>query len=272
MTNKNYIRLRAKSLNTHGYYRIAFFLLISIGLYFFISNFQELLNLAVNFFDLKSSFLNYNSFLIPCALIVFISTFFLLSILKSLREGWFISKIKNKNIKFKNVFKMIKEAGILRSLCLYLWLAVLRIMWVIVFFVPTVFYLKVSLSLFKGYEATPFAAIVLLAGFVLIFLIGLTSFLCLIQKYFLCYYLLLNNLELRLKDVIYQSQNLCEGKLLKILLFKLKFIPSFLLCVFIFPVFRVYTFYKQSCALFANELFKNRNKAEDQTLTFEKVS
>ncbi len=105
-----------------------------------------------------------------------------------------------------------------------------------------------------------------------LFTIAIVTFLCVRQRYFLCYWLMLQRKDLSARDIIAESTRLMDKKCVDLFLFKLRFTAWILLTIFVFPaVIYVYPYYKHACAVYAFEIFSFRNKCEDKTLTFERL-
>lgn len=139
------------------------------------------------------------------------------------------------------------------------------------------FRLKVLLFLLKGMWSVVFLSPAMLAGAAIIGLamsggIELYLFLSLaaggfvtgtaglifrfvtVQKYFLAPYLLADDPRLKPIQVIKQSKNILDGRILRIARFKIKFIPWFLTYPLIVPVIFLHPYYKQSCSVLAKEI------------------
>ena len=91
-------------------------------------------------------------------------------------------------------------------------------------------------------------AVLIVTGFIFRFLI--------VQKYFLAKSILIENPSVSVLEAIRQSCEKINGKLKKTAFFKLSFTPWILTCVGILPLLYVWPYYRQSCALFAEEIRK----------------
>lgn len=82
------------------------------------------------------------------------------------------------------------------------------------------------------------------------------AFIC-AQRYFLTPYIVAANPKIKIKDAVSQSKILMNGRMKKTAGFKLSFMPWFILCAAVFPIYYVWPYYKQSCAVFAKQAVNN---------------
>ena len=85
---------------------------------------------------------------------------------------------------------------------------------------------------------------------------GLIFRFIIVQKYFLAKSILTENPSVSAIEAIRQSCEKMNSKLKKTAFFKLSFTPWILTCVGIVPIFYVWPYYRQSCAIFAGEIRK----------------
>ncbi|MBQ2842515.1 MAG: hypothetical protein IJE72_05720 [Clostridia bacterium] len=90
------------------------------------------------------------------------------------------------------------------------------------------------------------AAFVFFSGMVILALAGLGFYLVYIQRYSKAWFYLACYKDFTVCDAISESIKRSKGKYADILFFKLGFVPWFLLCLLILPVFYVIPYYKQS--------------------------
>ncbi len=97
----------------------------------------------------------------------------------------------------------------------------------------------------------------LIAGDFLLFVSGVFFAFVFSQRYFLATYVMYENENCRARDAVALSTQIMENKCFETAFFKLSFCGWFLLCLFIFPTFYVYPFYKMSNSLKAVSLLAN---------------
>lgn len=98
---------------------------------------------------------------------------------------------------------------------------------------------------------------IFLAGGTVCFLTGVFFWLCIIQRYAMCRFLLALKPEMPRREAIRYSVRLMDGKCVKLLRFKASFLPWWISCVFLFSVFYVTAFYQQSLSVFKYQIVKN---------------
>ena len=125
-------------------------------------------------------------------------------------------------------------------------LMILRLFWFVVFeSVPIVS----ALSFVSYISARPLslrAVCVISAGILLLAVMGIFFYFSAVQRYSRAMFYLACYKELSVTDAIKESVRKTMGKQGKTLMFKLSFMPWFLLCVGIAPAFFVIPYYKQS--------------------------
>lgn len=119
----------------------------------------------------------------------------------------------------------------------------------------------IKLFLFAFFEAVPIiatvvffskkavsvrAAYIFLSGMLILAIAGFGFYLLFIQRYSKARFYLACYRDFTVSDAITESIKRTKGKCADILSFKLGFIPWFSLCIFIFPIFYVIPYYKQS--------------------------
>lgn len=119
----------------------------------------------------------------------------------------------------------------------------------------------IKLFLFAFFEAIPItatviffskkvvsvrAAYVFLSGMLILAIAGFGFYLLFVQRYSKARFYLACYRDFTVSDAIAESIKKTKGKYADILFFKLGFIPWFSLCIFVFPIFYVIPYYKQS--------------------------
>lgn len=109
----------------------------------------------------------------------------------------------------------------------------------------------VILAMNGGVEFNLFLAGI--SGAAAMLIIGaLFAFIC-VQRYFLTPYIVASNPKIKIKDAVSQSKILMNGRMKKTAGFKLSFMPWFILCAAVLPIYYVWPYYKQSCAVYAKQ-------------------
>ena len=168
--------------------------------------------------------------------------------------AWYSGSLTRKKNRFRRLIFWYKPKYSVKAFGLNLSLCFLKLFWNIVFLTPAglVVASTVLIAFNGGVEIYLLAA--LLCGAVMLLLCGLVFRFIIIQRYFLAPVILTQNPSNGVFQTIKQSKNLSEGQLLKIVRFELLFIPYWLSCILIFPIFFVYPHYKQSRTIIANAL------------------
>ena len=169
-------------------------------------------------------------------------------------KAWYSGFNKKNIIRTKRFIFWIKPNFSLKAFRLKTLKILLKLYWFGLFSVPSIVFFTtlILLAFTGGVETYLFISILLGALFLLILSVLFTFIIS--QRYFLADYLLIENPHLGIVQVLKQSKNLMEGQIFRVVKFKLLFLPSFILCFLIFPIFFIYHHYKQSRCLLANEL------------------
>ena len=191
--------------------------------------------------------------------------------LKVIREFWFIFKLRSgADVNLKVVRKAVKKAGFIRYNLLYVRIWALNIFWATALLLPSALMLNVGLRALRDGSATIETASIMIAGNVVLFSIGIVAFLCISQRYSLCYWLLIKRDDLSSRQMIKESVRIMDSKCIDFFMFKVSFLFWFLLGIILLPsVIYSYPYYKQACAVYALDLLASRKKCDDATITFE---
>lgn len=85
-----------------------------------------------------------------------------------------------------------------------------------------------------------------------------------LQRFFLAAYLIADNPELRVRNAFRDSARIMDACMMRgsTARMKLSFLPWFLSCALIFPIFYVYPYYKQACACYARHILSHQASPE----------
>ncbi len=143
---------------------------------------------------------------------------------------------------------------IFRSMGLYSSLFFRKLFWTILFLSPGVItiFAFCYLAYDTGIEFNLFLCGV--SGGAVLTILGVVFRFVTVQRYFLAREIFVTDPQITVTGAIRKSCEKMEGKLKRTALFKLSFIPWFLLCIGIFPVLYVWPYYRQSCVLLSEEI------------------
>ena len=169
---------------------------------------------------------------------------------------WFYNK---KNRLGRTVF-WFKPFRSFKAARLYVSLFLRKLLIACAFLLPGVGVLLsfVILAMNGGIEFNLFLAGVSGAAAMLI-LGSIFAFIC-TQRYFLTPYIVAANPKIKIKDAVSQSKILMNGRMKKTAGFKLSFMPWFILCAAVFPIYYVWPYYKQSCAVYAKQAVSHESQ------------
>jgi uncharacterized membrane protein len=276
LNDKSKMQIRAKEINSKSMLKTLNLLLFCAFIYILLSNIKQLLlliasfaprqifNIATNiYFNLAVSFL-----------MIFVSVI-VLARLKAVKEICFILKSRaygEKKITYTEVKKEVKKVGIKCYTSLYIRLWVLNKFWFIVLLAPCAVVIWFSYSSLCQSSLTKTLVIIIALSVAVLFAIGFITFLCVRQRYSLCYWIASQENSFSASETIKQSAKIMDKNCVDLFLFKLRFIAWILLAIVIFPtIVYVYPYYKQACAIYAFEILSAKNKWEEKTLTFERL-
>ncbi len=171
-------------------------------------------------------------------------------------SAWF-SFYKNKNQRGKMIY-WFNPKRVIHSFSLYASLFFRKLFWTSLLLLPGILtiFSFCYLAYDTGLEFNLF--ICGAAGGGLITLAGLLFRFLIVQRYFLAQSLFVSSPGMKASQAIRLSCEIMNGQLKKTALFKLSFMPWFLLCAGILPVFYVWPYYRQSCAVFSREIQKRK--------------
>lgn len=169
-------------------------------------------------------------------------------------KAWYGGLTGNKRNCARRLFFWFRPKNAFRALWFNVLLFLIKTMWAIVFFLPSIIFLwsVYYLSASGGLELYLFIS--LAVGGVLLAVSGLVFYLIATERYFIAGYLFSSDPRLSAMTAIRQSKNLLDGHIFEIVRFKLSFIPWILSCIFIAPAFYVIPYYKESCCMVAKKI------------------
>jgi uncharacterized membrane protein len=184
---------------------------------------------------------------LAAAVLLLFCTVLLLAPLRTGRDAWFLSTAGGKKPRASRVMFWYKPANAFKSARFWLSITFLRLIWAFIFLMPSLIILTVSwVSLSQGTVEINLL-VALLASAAATLFIGLIFYMVASQRYFLSSVYLAKNPHAKVVEAIKKSAARTDGQCLRIFMFKLSFLPWFLLCVLIFPAAYVWPYYKQCC-------------------------
>lgn len=169
-------------------------------------------------------------------------------------EAWYSGRMTRKKNCIKRFIYWFRPKNSFKAFRLKSALFFLKLFWTLVFLLPSALIFSVVLiTAFSGGIETYFF-LSLCAGAAVLLFIGLIFRFIMIQRYFLAEFIIAENPNNKVLQTIRQSKNLIDGQLFTVIKFKLTFLPFYLLCLFIVPIFFVYPHYKQSRSILAKSL------------------
>lgn len=168
--------------------------------------------------------------------------------------AWYSGSLTRKKNNFRRFIFWYRPRYSLKAFGLNLTLTFLKLFWSTVFLCPSILIVISTIAIAFNGGVEVYLLAVLLCGAAISLVCGLTFRFIIIQRYFLAPVLLTQNPSNGILQSIKQSKNLSEGQLLKIVRFKMMFIPLWMSCILILPIFFVYPHYKQSRSIIANAL------------------
>jgi len=187
-------------------------------------------------------------------------------------EAWFLCGASGREPSALQVAFWYKPSKVFKSIEMRFCLLARKLMWVAVFLAPGISVVSGALYMMmtEGISVKLLAAS--LAGGGISFLVGLFFYLLMVQRYFLAYAVLARDPKKSAGQAVRQSIEAMNGSCAGTLLFRLSFMPWFLLCLAIFPIFYVWPYYKQSCSCLKYELCRNYSLAEKEKAALQEVN
>lgn len=195
----------------------------------------------------------------------FIGILFCLLILPPLklgRERYFFMKAKKEPVNFRDLFFCFSRKDYLKSLFSRWYELLIKTGAFLLFIFPSVCLSAVTYFAAKETDAALAVVIILAVGSFVLLSVGLAYYFVFSQSFFLYNIIIINNDNIKPSKAYSYSNGICGKSKLLLCRFKLSFIPWWLLCVFVFPAFYVWGYYKQSMALlqYRNEYLNKTNR------------
>lgn len=256
MTSKKITKITLK-LNKNNYFKsfaIVIVSLFTVVLLTLIVASVDMVPLTVFNYDEQ----NYSRFVLILKTVVMSAlSIFATIILSSISMGEtaiYNGRVLNKKRTYKRFIYWIMPSKAFKAFRLKVTLFGLNIIWLFVLIIPSIvilasiIYLAFSggIELYLFFSLSVSSLLFLIVGIVFAFIIS--------QRYFLAPYLLAENPEFKVLQVIKQSKNLMDYQIFRVVKFKISFIPLFLLSFLIFPLIFIYPHYKQSSGVIAKML------------------
>ena len=169
-------------------------------------------------------------------------------------NAWYSGRLTRKKLCGKRLRFWFRLSMSFKALRLNLILFVLKALWTAALLSPAllVFSIIAGTAVTGGTEV--YFLFCLSAGFLVLLAAGLVFRFIIFQQYYLAPYLMAENPKLKPLHAVRQSKNLLEGHILRIVSFKIKFFPLFLLYPLVFPAIFIHPHYKQCCSVLAKEI------------------
>ena len=169
-------------------------------------------------------------------------------------KAWYTGRLTRKRLCGKRLRFWFSPSHSFKALKLRTAIFFIKAVWTIALISPALlmFSAVIGTAITGGIEFYLFLSLSI-GGAVLLF-IGLIFRFIIVQRYYLAPYLLADSPKLTPIQAIKQSKNLLDGHLMRIIKFKLKFVPCFMLYLFVFPAIYFHPYYKQSCSVLAKEI------------------
>lgn len=258
MTDKT-IKKLSRQLNKGSYLRSFSIILFAAAELIIFSVLPFALIKVADVSGFKSYIENFSPIIFPIitGIICTVITFFAFSVFSSVSVGekaWYSGRMSGKRNCGKRLRFWFLPSKSFKALRLEILITALKLLWTVVFLSPAllIFSAIIGTAFYGGIEPT--LLISLAGGGCLLLVTGLIFRFIVVQRYFLAPYLMAQNPKLKVIQAVKQSKNLLEGHIFKIVKFKLKHLPSFLLYPLIFPAIFFYPNYKQGCSVLAKEI------------------
>ncbi len=206
-------------------------------------------------------FLSFNPMIsLPILLAILFLGITLFSALATGSKAWFW--FYNKKRRAVKAFYWFRPSKNIKSTGLYFSLFFKKLMWIMAFTSPgaMLIFLSVFTAMDGGVEFNLFAS--WLAGGIVLMLTGICFLYIFLQRYFLVPYIKVKNPSIKNKEIFFKSKEYMNNHLKKVALLKLSFAPWIFLSVALIPVFYVWPYYSQSCAVMAKEILDKKSETE----------
>lgn len=179
---------------------------------------------------------------------------FLTSSLSMGENAWYTGRLTKKKLCGKRLRFWFRLSLSFKAFRLNVILFALKTLWTIALLSPAflIFSVITGTALTGGIEV--YLLLSLSAGFIVLLAAGLIFRFIVVQRYYLAPYLMAENPNLHPVQAVRQSKNLLEGHVFRIVSFKIKFYPLFLLYLLVLPAIFIHPYYKQCCSVLAKEV------------------
>ena len=261
------IKIYGKAILLNQYAKTTLVILISLLAVVFLGNIVYLVDFLLKSHYVAEIFDNVSGLVVTAMIATFVVLTAVISSmviipLKYGREIWFYEQAKRNRQTIKYLFKNYAPKRSFKPIGLYFYLFFIKLGVFLCFELPAIlvsFYFSYALK--DGISQELFIA--LIATIAVLFLIGAFFYFVFSQRYFLAKYILYENEDCKIIDALKTSSNIMEKKCFQSALFKLSFLPWFLLYIFIAPAIYVYPYYKVSTAYYGISILSNRKFVKD---------
>ncbi|MCQ2479132.1 MAG: DUF975 family protein [Clostridia bacterium] len=184
----------------------------------------------------------------------------LFSALTTGSKAWFW--FYNKKRRAVRAFYWFRPSKNIKSTGLYFTLFFKKLLWFVAFTSPgaVLLFWGVFTAMDGGVEFNLFAS--WMAGGTVLFITGCSFLYVFLQRYFLVPYIKVANPAMKNKEIFQKSKTLMNTHIKTVALLKLSFIPWIFLSFALVPIFYVWPYYSQSCAVMAKEIIDKRRETE----------
>ncbi len=186
-------------------------------------------------------------------------------------EAWFLCGASGREPSAMQVAFWYKPSKLMKSVEMRISLLFRKLLWMVVFLAPGLSIVGGALYMLMTEGIAVKLLTVSVAGGVLTFLLGLYFCLLMVQRYFLAYAVLARDPKKTTGEAIRQSIEAMNGCCARTLAFRLSFLPWFLLCLAVLPIFYVWPYYKQSCSCLKYELCRKFSLSVNEKAVWREV-
>ena len=252
------IKIYSKATMLNQYSKMSLVLAITVLLYLFFDNSYVLAEVALNStgFDFTLPFLP----AVPGKVIIFsffgVLSYVFLAPFKYGRDIWFYENAKKNRLSIRKLFSFYKGRKLYYSIKFVLSVQLRKLLIYFLFSLPaTVLTVYIFYALREGVGRN--LLFVLSVGTTVLYICSFFFSFVFSQRYFLAPFLYYENDYCRVRDVLSLSVKIMDKRCFETAFLKLSFAGWFLLCIFIFPTFYVYPFYKLSVSTKTLSLLTN---------------
>lgn len=173
-------------------------------------------------------------------------------------ERWFFIKGKGEAVRVRDAFYFFSLSYFLRCQSAFWYATTIKAGVFLFLQFPTFCVFGILYYALSSGSISYMIILSLAVAGVILLLSGLLFYFIYSAQWLMYYYIIVSNDTIKLDKAYNHSINMTKNSVHKICLFKLSFLPWWLLCALIFPAFYVWGYYKQSLAVLAyrNEYLK----------------